>query len=55
MTTLKKQLAECSFEDKRIEILRDLHHARAAHGYQIPKEIVEKDDANSMIVCLDLQ
>ena len=52
----KKQLAECSFEDKRrIEIQRDLHHARADRGYQIPKEIVEKDDANSMVVCLDLQ
>ena len=52
----KKQHEECSFEDKRkIEIQRDLHHARAARGYQIPKEIVEKDDANSMIVCLDLK
>ena len=51
-----KQLKECSLEDKRrIEIQRDLHHARAARGYQIPKQIVDTDDANSKVVCLDLQ
>ena len=56
LPTFDKQLKECSLEDKRIiEIQRDLHHARAARGYQIPKQIVDIDDANSKDVCLDLQ
>ena len=52
----KKQLEECTNEERRgIEIQRDLHHTRAARGYQIPKQLVENDNPDTMVICLDLQ